>query len=616
MAQINTTELDFDQIKTNLRNYFNRDSGPFKDYDFTGSGLNNVLDILAYNTHYNAVLAHMAMNESFLDSAQVRNNVVSRAKLLGYTPTSKTGATASLNIVFNRATGSNIGSYTMTKGTKFSAVISGITFVFQTTTDYTADRDTDTNTFTFNNVVVKQGVTKLQTFTVDNSYNQRFIINDKNIDTSTLNVRVYDSLTATTYDTFNKFTTFTNIDSTSRVYFLNENFDGNYQIEFGNGTIGKQPLASGKVEAHFLSSKGTDANGASNFTYAETGQNDVEIVSVTTVSPAAGGADIESIDSIKFNAPLSFISQDRAVTASDYRALIKENISGIKDVISWGGEENDPPDMGSVLIAVKPQGADFLTELQKTEIIDFITSKKMLGIVPKIVDPIYTYIYFDLTFRYNLDLTNLTVNELASKLRKEIDKYDLANLNDFDGIFRHSNLLSLLDTVDDAILSNNLNVYAYKRLALTSNSNDTQELDFGFPIAGTLDQSQSMISSTTYTRNGFTNVRIADEPISGDTEKRNIYSYRSGADSQNIIRVDNSVGFLYPETGKLAVSALGLDIDKTIEITIQPRNKDIFVSKRNIIQTELTKTTIVGISDSGNSTSGEGTSTYNANRGY
>jgi len=207
-TQINTTELDFNQIKNNLRNYFNRDSGPFRDFDFTGSGLNNLLDILAYNTHYNAVTAHMVMNESFLDSAQVRGNVVSRAKLLGYTPTSRTGATSSVNVVFNRsAAGDSAGitSYQMVKGTKFNAIIDNTTYIFQTTEDYTSSYDASTDTFTFNNVTLKQGVQRLDTFTIDNTYNQRFVIKDKNIDTSTLVVKVYDSLTATSYSVYNKF---------------------------------------------------------------------------------------------------------------------------------------------------------------------------------------------------------------------------------------------------------------------------------------------------------------------------------------------------------------------------------------------------------------------------
>ena len=591
MAQINTTELDFDAIKNNLRDYFNRSDGPFKDYDFTGAGLNNILDILAYNTHYNAITAHMVMNESFLDSAQLRGNVVSRAKLLGYTPTSRTGATASINVVFNRSStgdGAGITSYTMNKGTKFSASIDGITYVFQTTTDNTASYESGTDTFTFNNIEVKQGESRLQTFSIDNSYDQRFIINDRNIDTSSLVVKVYDSLTSTNYEVFSKFTTFNDLTATSRVYFLNENTDGNYEFQFGNNTIGKKPLASGRVQIEYLVSSGPDANAASVFTYSETGTTFVDIVSVTAVSNAAGGSDAEDIDSIKFNAPLSFISQDRAVTADDYRSIIKQNFSYIRDVVAWGGEEEDIPAPGFVNISVKPEGTDFLTALQKTQILDFLKDKKVIGITPQIIDPTYLYIY------------------LSSKIRNEISKYSKAKLNDFDGIFRSSNLLARLDTVDDAVLSNSFDIYAYKSIVITVNTADTQEIKFGFQIAGTLDQSTSMISSTSYTKNTFS-VQLADEPITGETEKRNVYSFRADpTDSSKIIKVDNTVGSLYPATGILSINSLVPDAASDLAellVTVQPAGRDIFVEKRDIIKVDLAKTTITGIADTGSSTS-------------
>ena len=609
MAQINTTELDFDAIKSNLRDYFNRSDGPFKDYDFTGAGLNNILDILAYNTHYNAITAHMVMNESFLDSAQLRGNVVSRAKLLGYTPTSRTGATASINVVFNRSsTGDSAGitSYTMNKGTKFSASIDGITYVFQTTTDNTASYESGTDTFTFNNIEVKQGESRLQTFSIDNSYDQRFIINDRNIDTSSLVVKVYDSLTSTNYEVFSKFTTFNDLTATSRVYFLNENTDGNYEFQFGNNTIGKKPLASGRVQIEYLVSSGPDANAASVFTYSETGTTFVDIVSVTAVSNAAGGSDAEDIDSIKFNAPLSFISQDRAVTADDYRSIIKQNFSYIRDVVAWGGEEEDIPAPGFVNISVKPEGTDFLTALQKTQILDFLKDKKVIGITPQIIDPTYLYIYFANSFRYDTNLTDLTVNELSSKIRNEISKYSKAKLNDFDGIFRSSNLLARLDTVDDAVLSNSFDIYAYKSIVITVNTADTQEIKFGFQIAGTLDQSTSMISSTSYTKNTFS-VQLADEPITGETEKRNVYSFRADpTDSSKIIKVDNTVGSLYPATGILSINSLVPDAASDLAellVTVQPAGRDIFVEKRDIIKVDLAKTTITGIADTGSSTS-------------
>ena len=599
MPQFNTTELDFDQIKTNLKTYFKRSESAFKDWDFEGSGLNSLLDVLAYNTHYNAITAHMVMNESFLDSAQVRANVVSRARILGYTPTSKTGPTASVNIIFNRTVGSSQTSYTLKQGTKFSSEIDGITYVFQTTDNQVATLDTAANTFTFSDVVIKQGVSKIQTFTIDNSINQRFIINDKNIDTSTLVVKVFDSLTATQYDIFKPFSTFTNVNSTTRVYYLSENTTGKYEIEFGNNTLGLQPYAAGKVELEFLVTDGPDTNSANIFSYTETGETEVDIVSVVTSSVAAGGTEIEDINSIKFNAPRAFISQDRAVSASDFKSLIKANVAGIDDVVAWGGETEDPPVFGRVYIAAKPSGALLLTDLQKAQIENYLSGKKVLSITPEIVDATYTYLSFDVNYRYNPDLTNLSEGELNSVVRSTIERFGVNNLNNFNGLFRHSNLQTEIDTSEKSVISSGVSVKVRKNITVTSATTDAHVLNFNLELAGSIDQSESMISSTSYIKDGFETF-IGDEYVSGNTTTRNIYSYRTGGTgtSGNQIRVTPSLGTLTPSTGQLTITAAIPDVDTELQITVTPASKDVYTEKRNIIQVDLTNTTISATVDS------------------
>lgn len=599
MPQFNTTELDFDQIKTNLKTYFKRSESAFKDWDFEGSGLNSLLDVLAYNTHYNAITAHMVMNESFLDSAQVRANVVSRARILGYTPTSKTGPTASVNIIFNRTVGSSQTSYTLKQGTKFSSEIDGITYVFQTTDNQVATLDTAANTFTFSDVVIKQGVSKIQTFTIDNSINQRFIINDKNIDTSTLVVKVFDSLTATQYDIFKPFSTFTNVNSTTRVYYLSENTTGKYEIEFGNNTLGLQPYAAGKVELEFLVTDGPDTNSANIFSYTETGETEVDIVSVVTSSVAAGGTEIEDINSIKFNAPRAFISQDRAVSASDFKSLIKANVAGIDDVVAWGGETEDPPVFGRVYIAAKPSGALLLTDLQKAQIENYLSGKKVLSITPEIVDATYTYLSFDVNYRYNPDLTNLSEGELNSVVRSTIERFGVNNLNNFNGLFRHSNLQTEIDTSEKSVISSGVSVKVRKNITVTSVTTDAHVLNFNLELAGSIDQSESMISSTSYIKDGFETF-IGDEYVSGNTTTRNIYSYRTGGTgtSGNQIRVTPSLGTLTPSTGQLTITAAIPDVDTELQITVTPASKDVYTEKRNIIQVDLTNTTISATVDS------------------
>ena len=271
MSQFNTTELDFNKIKTNLINYFKRTDGPYRDFDFKGSGLDQLLDILAYNTHYNAVNAHMAMNESFLDSAQVRGNVVSRAKLLGYTPKSVTAATAQINLVLSRKSESNDAALTLPKGTQFTSVIDNTTYIFETDSATTTAIDTSNNTFTFNNLVIKQGASRIEDYTIDNSYDQRFIINSQKADTSTLKVEVFPTIAAIqdAAETYTLFTEFPNVDGKSKIYFLDENSDGNYEIRFGNNLFGARPTASGLVRLTYLVSDGPVVNGASAFTFKD-----------------------------------------------------------------------------------------------------------------------------------------------------------------------------------------------------------------------------------------------------------------------------------------------------------------------------------------------------------
>ena len=269
MAQFNTTELDFDQIKTNLKNHFKRSGSAYADWDFEGSGLSSLLDVLAYNTHYNAVNAHMAMNESFLDSAQLRANVVSRAKLLGYTPTSRSASVATINMTFTQQGGSTVEEYTLPRGAKFTTTIDSVTYTFQTISDTTVGLS-DTNKFAFTNLKIYQGIRRTADYVVDNSSFQKFVINHDNADTSTLQVQVFPTLTTATPDTYTKFTTFTEIDDTSKIYFLNENGEGFFDITFGNGVLGKSLSPLDTVRLDYLTTAGAPANGGPQmvFTYA------------------------------------------------------------------------------------------------------------------------------------------------------------------------------------------------------------------------------------------------------------------------------------------------------------------------------------------------------------
>ena len=614
MSQFNTTELDFDKIKTNLINYFKRTDGPYRDFDFKGSGLDQLMDILAYNTHYNAVNSHMAMNESFLDSAQVRGNVVSRAKLLGYTPKSVTSASAQINLTLSRKAESTEANLTIPKGTQFTAVIDNTTYIFETAIATTGAVDASDSTFTFNNLVINQGATRVEDYTIDNSYDQRFIINSQKVDTSTLKVEVFPTIAAIqgSSETYSLFTQFPNVDGTSKIYFLDENSDGNYEVRFGNNLFGARPSASGLVRLTYLVSDGVVANGASGFSFTD-GQPGFDIVQpgsavLSVSSSASGGNTAEDIESIKYNAPLSFIAQERAVTSDDYKSLIMKNFTGLDNVVAWGGETESIAQFGKVYISIKPTAAEFLTELQKTQIINLLSSKKVVGMTPEIVDPEYTYIFFEIFFKYNPTGTTTSAGGLSSIVKQVLTNYNDTELNNFDGVFRHSNLLSRIDSSNPAILNSVARVKSYKNIQITSNSLDSESANFDFQLDGTVDQPGSMIATTPIIIGGKTTY-LEDEPITGDTEKRKIYGYTidsQGRKSRNV----TSAGFVYPETGLIDLVGLINDVDETMTITVRPASDDIISSKRKVLQIDINKTTITGDIDNISIAGSAGLSNY------
>ena len=595
-TKVNVTELDFDQIKRNLKDYFSREGGPFTDYNFDGSGLNHLLDILAYNTHYNAVNAHMAMNESFLDSAQVRGNVVSRAKLLGYTPKSITAPRALINVVFPRKAESKQESLTLPRGTKFTTLIDEVTYTFETTA--TVKAIVDDGFFTFRDLEIAEGSTRVESYTIDNSYDQRFVINSKNIDTSTLKVEVFPNLNSTeNRETYERFSDFPVVDGTSQIYYLDENSDGNFEVRFGNNLFGKRPQASGRVQLQYIVTKGALTNGAINFRY-KTGQTNIdplvgtENIRITTSSKAAGGAAAESINSIKYNAPLSFVAQERAVTSDDYKSLIKKNFSGIDSVSAWGGETQNVPQYGRVYISIKPTAAEFLTAGQKAEISRFLEGKKIVGMTPQIVDAEYTYIYYELFFKYDPTATTISKGGLESSVRQTLLNYNDTRLNNFDGVYRHSNLLAAVDNTSTAILNTVARVRCYKKVNITTSTADTHIAEFDFSLAGEVGQTASFISSSAFLVKGK-ETRLFDRKIDGDTTRREVYAVRSGTSTEPA-EVYANVGFVTPATGKVEINNLIHDNNETIEIRVRPASDDILSKERKILQIDVNKSAVIG----------------------
>ena len=608
IAQV--TDLDFDQIKNNLKEYFQRPDSPFKDWDFEGSGLNYLLDILAYNTHYNAINAHLAMNESFLDSAQVRSNVVSRAKLIGYTPRSRRGSIASLRIALQRSTVSDLTTLTLPRGATFSSSFGSDTFTFTTLNDTQGLYDPSIDAFVFNDVQISQGELKRLKFLVDgNRTNPRFLIDDETIDTSTLSVRVVDHRDTTNAVTYLPRESFVTIDGNSRVYFLSENFEGKYQVEFGDDTIGKKLDNQNIVELEFLSTRGREANGASRFSITSYNSIDVSnavsgVVSITTQNPSRGGDERETTESIRRTAPYAYIAQNRGVTTNDYEALIRENIPDIEALSIWGGQYNDPPIYGKVFISAKPKDNLFLSSLQTQEILDYLSNLNVLTVKPEIVDPNYIFLAFDVFFKYNKNATTLSKTQLESRVRSAISEFNRNFLEDFDKVFRYSNFLGIIDGSNEAILNSFARIFVYKQVELIAANRTPFEVNFQMKLLGDIDSTDPFIESTGWKFNEQT-YYLGDRTIEGSTTERRLFVYRLSDDLRTQITVIPDVGVLVPETGKLSIAALPTSFDTFIDITARPDSYDVPTVRNQLLSIDQGRTSVTGESDT---TTGSGSS--------
>ena len=488
MADSNTVlriaELDFDAIKTNLKEYL-RNQSQFSDYDFDGSGLNILLDVLAYNTHYMAYYLNMVGNEMFLDSATLRNSVVSHAKNMNYLPTSVRGAVAKVNILATDPDSSQ-STLTIPAYTEFqSQQVDGINYTFVTLTAQTATRNVSSNTFTFNNVTLKQGEKLTYNVSVTNSNTKRrFVIPNANIDTTTLLVSVQTSTLDSTRNAYVLSEDITAANSNSKIYFLEEDASGQYAIYFGDGYLGKN-LANGNiVQLSYLASDGEGANKANSFTLVSTlGSPAISNVIVSSISAAAAGSSRESIDQIKFSAPKFYTTQNRAVTVNDYGTIILKDYPNVQSVSVWGGEDNDPVQYGKIFISMNPKVGYAISDTEKARIIDeIIKNRSVLTVTPEIVDPKYTYIKVYADVHYDAAKTVLNNEELKSLVRSTILNYSSTDLGNFNSTFRFSRLQKQIDTTDTSFLSSNMKIEVQKRFEPTLNVAKNYDLDYNMPL--------------------------------------------------------------------------------------------------------------------------------------
>lgn len=481
-TNITSTALDFDTIKNSLKTYFAQQP-EFSDYNFETSGLSNILDVLAYNTHFNGLTANFATNEAFLNTAQLRSSVVSHAEALGYRPRSRTPSSSSLTLYVNLSGVANRpSSITLNSGWEFNASNESETFKFITDKNYSAVDDgnglysfTDVNGNS--NIKVFQGEFKTKTFIVDDTAeNQIYVIPDESLDTGKITVNVYDTPTSTKFTSYYFLDTALTVDSTTAFFDIKEAPNGYYEINFGDGkSFGKSPAIGSKVVVRYFSSRGTDANGCSGFKSANSYVlNDVNYpVNIQTQKSSTEGYEKETIESIRKLAPLQFASQKRLVTSADYRSMILSNFPVVKDVAVWGGEDNVPIDYGKVYISLQYQDGtseSVKTETQNNIETNFTNKLSVMSISNKYVTPDETYLEITGNFNYDPSLTNDTGSAIQTSITNFLQEYFTNTLNSFNSSFSRSEVLTEVSDLNRAILSAKMDLKVQQRLNVTVGS--------------------------------------------------------------------------------------------------------------------------------------------------
>jgi hypothetical protein len=585
------SDLDFDNIKSNLKTFL-QDQPEFSDYNFEGSGFSVLLDILAYNTHYLGFNANMLANEVYLDSADIRKNIVSLAKMLGYTPSSVKAPAANISIVVNNATGSSL---TMDKGTTFTSTVDGTTYQFVTNQVSTiAPLD---GVYRFTDIIIYEGTLVTYRYTVDSSdVDQKFIIPSVNADTSTLKVTVQNSSVDTTSSVYSLATGVRSLDNTSKVYFLQETDTGKFEIYFGDGVLGRKLSDGNIVILEYVVTNKEESNGASAFTLSSTidGFSDV---SITTNSVAQGGSEAESKESIRFNAPLQYTAQDRAVTSTDYETLVRSLYPNALSISAWGGEEDETPVYGVVKISIKAASGSTLTNQTKTEIVNSLRQYNIASVRPVIVDPETISVILNSTVRYDSKLTTKTAATIKSDVISSLTNYNTNILQRFDGIFRYSKVTGLIDDADASIVSNITTVRVRKSFTPSFNTSTRYDIFFrnAFynPHTGHNAAMGGILSSSGFIIDGNTNEMFLDDDGSGNIRR---YYFDGGVR----VYANNTQGTVNYTTGQVTLNSLNItsvsnirgSTSTVIEITVTPNSNDIVPVRNTIVEIDIANSTV------------------------
>jgi len=618
-SQINVTDLDFDNIAENLKSYL-QGQDQLKDYDFEGSTMSVLIDLLAYSSHIGAVNTNIAGSELFLDSAQIRKNVVSRAKDLGFVPASEKASSAIIDISLKNVRNADgtyptISEMAMTRGTRLSTVFDGLTYEFVVPS--TINPTQNGTTYTYSSVPIVQGTYSTDQFVFDGQVpNPKFVLSNERVDRTRISISVNS---AGVSDTYTLSTDVSNITTTSKVYYAQENEDGFVEIYFGDGVLGKQLLDGDLITVTYIIVDDIHCDGAKIFTL-ESAINGYTDSTITATQIATGGAEKESVESIKFKASKFYTSQNRLVTLNDYKAKVSEYYPNADAVAVWGGEDNNPPEYGKVFLAIKPLNSDYLSDTEKTAIKGKLNSLNMLTVRPEIVDAEIVKVLISTTFKYNARATTLSEGELKSLVELTINNFDRDNLTNFDSIFRHSNLIKAIDDAESSILSNTTNIRLKKSLATKTEQLIGYSLTTGNglynPTTGYNKENGGITSSTGFYVQGDTsNIQYFDDDGSGNLRR----FYLSGATR---IYTDNFAGTVNYSTGVISINAINItstvNVDSTIDFTLIPSSNDVVATRGILIDISSSDISVKAEVDtiaSGESSAGVGysstsTSTY------
>lgn len=572
------TTLDFAAIKENLKLYL-KNQDLFRDYDFEASNINVLLDVLAYNTSLNGFYLNMVANEMFLDSALLRDSIVSHAKELNYIPRSFRSAQARVNITL-RDTSEN-ATVLIPRGTTFTGTAGNRNFTFTTDQNIQAFSTDTQNVFLASNVVLYEGDYVQDSYVADTQNPVRYLITNKTIDTTSLRVTVIEDNGATVLNYDIRDSLF-GLGATSQVFFLQAAENDSYEILFGDGVIGRQPKNNSIVLIEYRACNGELPNGIGTFT----ADDDITTATVTNIgvlSKASGGSIPESIESIKFNAPRAFTTQERVVTAQDYATLLKANFSEINDIAAYGGEEFDPPQFGKVIIAVDLKNTDSLPDTYRAKYRDFIKPRSPLSIDPVFIVPNYMYLSIKSDVKYDITQTSLGVDDMKSLVVSAIQSFNFNNLNGFNKTLRYSKFVAAIDGAQDAIISNDTTVEATQFIALNVAERTNYTIDFGMPLANDIGQIQgdhslnqrAVVRTDTFLYQGE-QCSIEDDGLG------NLVVIKTSA---NLHTQLTNIGSVNYETGILRVNNfLPQDQRSQLKVTITPREKDITAKNRSILR--------------------------------